>query len=174
MHRAASRSCSLRPFPVAPSHATLSWWFPQEPSLPLPPLGIKPLSLPPAPRRQRCFIPCAHPQGSPRGKGTAAIPCILLGASRCAFPIAPSPPTALTNLHLLADLYQLRHLVFQFAVAFNQVGEIRLQGLLQVQKRERRKRDKTERSAKPEDRPQSPIGDRDHLPPNTPPAGAAT
>lgn len=52
----------------------------------------------------------------------------------------PSPLIALTNLHLLADLYQLGHLVFQFTVAFNQVGEIRLQGLLRVQKRERRKR----------------------------------
>lgn len=52
----------------------------------------------------------------------------------------PCPLIALTNLHLLADLYQLGHLVFQFTVAFNQVGEIRLQGLLRVQKRERRKR----------------------------------
>lgn len=45
-------------------------------------------------------------------------------------PFLPSPLATLTNLHLLADLYQLGHLVFQFAVAFNQVGEIRLQGLL--------------------------------------------
>lgn len=40
------------------------------------------------------------------------------------------PLVALTNLHLLADLYQLGHLVLQFTVAFNQVGEICLQGLL--------------------------------------------
>lgn len=55
------------------------------------------------------------------------------------------PHAALTDLHLLADLDQFGHLVLQFAVAFNQVGEVRLQGLLQVQKTRKgeRKEDKT-------------------------------
>lgn len=58
----------------------------------------------------------------------------------------PSAPPALTHLHLLADLYQLGHLVFQFAVAFNQVGEICLQGLLQVQKWEKEEKYRDQQS----------------------------
>lgn len=80
-----------------------------------------------------------------------AIPCIPSfepGDSQCAIPRQPPNPArariALTHLHLLADLYQLGHLVLQFTVAFNQVGEIRLQGLLRVQKQERRKRQNKE------------------------------
>lgn len=99
------------------------------------------------------------------------IPSLEPGASQAPSPSPARPPIALTNLHLLADLYQLGHLVLQFTVAFNQVGEIRLQGLLQVQKWGRRKR-KNRKISKGGGL--SPLPQRGHLPPNTPPEGATT
>lgn len=109
MHRAASRSSLPKPVqqPVSlPSSSQSCHLLLQTLETPgnhpciLLHLGLnslKQFSLPPAPQYQRCFPPQAHlcSHGSPRGKDTGPIPCILsleLGASQCTFPITLPVP----------------------------------------------------------------------------------